>query len=185
MVSEHTYEDFKKLKGQCSGGTIAVLGAGQSMDKYDVNYFCGEYDCTIGMNFMYKKFICDYVITRHMKVVRDFMINAIGLILLYPPMSADFGGVKLPEQMDGGIVFDWQELAWTRSIAGTAIDFARYLGAGEIHVYGVDFSNEYMKGYRSMPDNEAAEIFALTNKKQTADVIDLIKLKYGVDVKLS
>jgi hypothetical protein len=173
--------DFKGLKNLYNGFKINVLGAGSSMDKYTDEDFCDR--VSIGMNYVYKSFHTKYTITRHLQVIRDWDKSDKGCFdrLIYPPYSDDLGGI-MTSQIQNGIVFDTQELIWTRSISGTAIDLARYMGASEIHVYGVDLNNEYMDGYKSMQDDLSTEIFIETNKNQLQMVTDLMKLKYNVDV---
>jgi len=158
-------------------GRVYVLGASRMMDLIDPAFFIGK--TVIGCNFVYRKFPTTYTITRHAKVIKAWLDERPRTRLVAPEYSTDLGGIyfgpidiKLPD-----------EVFWSRSIAGTAIDYARYIGAKEIVIMGVDCTNDYMEDYKPMPGDISTDIFNRTNKNQTNFIVDYIKLKYKIPIR--
>lgn len=171
--------DFKKLQNKHEGEIVHVIGASKMMDNIQPAFF--ENRITVGANFAYKHFPCEYTVTRHWKVIKEWINDPPKSKLFHPEWTSDVGGFWLNEI---GTYFDKRgerkELFRSRGIMGTAIDFARYIGAKEIVLWGVECSNEYMMGYAGMNDNDAMVEFNETNRNNIEFIIDYIKLKYGV-----
>jgi len=158
-------------------GRVYVLGASGMMDFIDPAFFIDK--TVIGCNFVYRRFPVTYTLTRHARVIKAWLDERPACRLVSPEYSTDLGGIYFGKV---DIVLP-EEVFWSRSIAGTAIDYARYLGAEEIVIMGIDCTNDYMKGYRPMKGDISTDIFNRTNANQTKFIVDYIKLKYKIPVR--
>jgi hypothetical protein len=136
---------------------------------------------TVGCNFVYNRFPCTYTVTRHMKVIREFGQDVPvppPTVLVHSRFTTDLGGFEIPAH---GYVFH-DELLWTRGIMATAMDFARYLGASRIIVFGAESSMQYMTDYTVPKDVDAMTVYMETNRANIAHAVEWIELKYNIPV---
>ena len=158
-------------------GHIYVLGASGMMDYINPSFFIGK--TSIGCNYLYKRFPVTYTITKHIVVIRDWMEQRPNTRLVSPRITEDLGGVPftVPD-------IEMPDLFSSRSIMGTAIDFARYLGADEITVLGWEATNEYMNGYKPMKDQIKTQLFNKANRDQVGLLIDNLQRKHRIRVNI-
>ena len=167
---------FSDYENKHKGEQIYVIGASSHMNHVNRAFFDGK--ITVGCNFAYKNYPIKYTISKHWGVIKEWVPkDKPDSMLFHPKYTTDMGGFEIQEI---GTFFPADEFYWPRTIMGAAIDFARYLGAREIIVFGAQSNGEYMDKYKGMTDNISREIFMLQADKNIRDLIELIWLKYGV-----
>jgi len=131
---------IQKLKNKYKGD-IWVLGSGAQMDMYTPDFFKDK--ITIGVNLIYKKFPCKYVLIRHYKAMQEAVKDK--QIVVSPDFSCDADG--LPTKLGKYKFAD--ELMQCGFSSMTAIDLARYMGADRIIILGCEGYGNYTEGYPS------------------------------------
>jgi len=168
---------IKLLKGKHKDETIYVFGSGHQGLIYDMNWFKDK--IIIGMNFMYKFIKTDYLISRHLKVIKQQPKN-----LVCPLITADFQGF---EHTFGDYLWT-NELVESGSTVLTATDFARYLGASKIVILACEGYGSHRPGYNEFvsPDNkEAGEIgrpYLRGTDYNIEHFIEHTESKYGIEI---
>ena len=174
---------FDQLKDHHKGEVIHVIGASEMMDKINPSFF--DNVITVGVNFAYKNFNATYTISRHWKVIEQWKgVYKPDSMLLHPEWTCDLGGFWIDEI--GTYFYDANRvkpdyLYRSRGIMGTALSFARWLGAKQIVIWGVECNNKYMNGYDCMKDEQSAQVFMDTNDNNVTIINEYNRLKYGVE----
>lgn len=148
---------------------VAVLGAGPTL-KNNIKKI-QDYQCTVGVNYLYKIIPVTYNVVTHFQLIFDLW-RGIDILpekttLLYSQRSSDWmfqGGMNPPAE---GIIFnEYVDLICGASTIIPALHFASMMGM-QVDVYGVDLQQvggrQYIDGYKTKQQdpvvfNEWAEL---------------------------
>ena len=174
---------FEEIRNWYNGETIHVIGASKMMDSVKPEFF--EDKITIGANFAYQHFPIKYTISRHWKVIKEWIgEDKPNSELWHPEYTNDLGGFEVAEygnyfydrtRSRDGLVFR------SRGIMGTALSLAYWMGAKKIVLWGVACDNNYMKGYNGMSGGIATSLFMEQNENNVLFMVEYLSLN-GVDV---
>lgn len=160
---------IQPLKNLYPGETIYVLGAGKQIEMYRPEWFKDK--ITIGINWVYRFFPVTYTVARHLVVIRESPPE-----LIYPDITCDFDGITAPNVT--GYRFR-DELHQSGSTSLTAIDAARYMGAGRIVIVGCEGYGPYFTGY---PTGETNQTWLNRSRYEMGLFIDLLERKYKIRI---
>lgn len=193
--------EIRELKNIHKGLDIWVIGAGSSMNFVDPSFFKGK--ITIGVNHVYIKFKCDYLIRKENKGIKEAYET--GSVLIVSEYNRAGNSNRKLNEIDGDYFYfkhlpsknteidfsivgtDKIIVSW--SIITSAIHVAAYMGAKNIMLCGhdcgmLDGKNNF-NGYYENLSNRTIEWYSSYLKKiedQTVQVKKKMKEIYSCNV---
>lgn len=146
---------IKELENKHLGEDIYVIGSGKSCDFIDPRFFEGK--CVIGVNQVYKKFDCSYLIRKETKFIsKSINTGAMVIVSEYDSGNLNSGDDKLNTkakypnmryfkhldnqhtQVNTSIMGDPEYLVVSFSTITSAMHLAAHMGAANIILVGAD-----------------------------------------------
>jgi len=140
--------------------SVAVLGAGPSMNQYQRDYFQANFDVVIGVNWVYQNFDVDYNVATHFIVVYHAWLTKDCQKIIYSRQTADIGGMANNPKPDG-IIFEADEDIWCGTSTIIAAIHLASMISNNVHLYGVDLKQSggamYFSGYAQESGNKPSD----------------------------
>tara|TARA_Y100001972_G_scaffold31446_2_gene38709 strand:+ start:264 stop:935 length:672 start_codon:yes stop_codon:yes gene_type:complete len=201
---------IKELKNIYQGKDIWLIAGGSSMDFIDPSFY--ENKITIGLNHVYKKYKCNYIIMKDLYEDRFkkglYEIMELGLPLIYSEHNmawhtqgknyVDYDNSYMFSHNDGAgpiegalEVIGTDRMACKRSGITCGMNIAAYMGAKNIIISGVDCgrinNNLYFKGYtekqwHSGENDPNIENWLTASDKINLTIRDKIKEVYNCNI---